>query len=80
MRISVVKTDPDYVKDIKNYIVTLDGTRVIGLVSANEEFGEVLVYKMDENDNVVMSGTEKDKVLVEVLTGEVVIEKKPNFY
>jgi hypothetical protein len=82
MRISVDKTDPSFAKfaelvsDGYRIRVTLDGVEVPGIVTADEEKGEVIAHRYTPEGNVVAVG---DCVVYDRLKGEVkIIIDRPN--
>ena len=75
MRISIMKEDRDFVPDGENYEVTLDGVKQTQCISADSDKGEIARYKV--NGVGIPCVNRSGKFIVEVLSGNVVINKVP---
>lgn len=66
MRVSMKKNDPGYVEDGHNYEVFLNGEKLEGCVTADEEKGEVTVYERDRDG----------RILMDIFDGDVLVKEK----
>jgi hypothetical protein len=73
MRISVLKGDPDFVRDGQNYTVTIDGVKQTHCITADAEKGVALRYKKNA---IGMLCKSRGKFVTEEARGIVVIERK----
>lgn len=82
MRVSVDKSDPGFnwyaelISDGYKITITLDGVELPGVVTADEEKGEVIAQRYTPEGNIVAVG---DTVIYDRLRGEVKISvTRPN--
>ena len=76
MRISVMPDDPGFRPDAPLYDVLLDGDSIRNCFTADDELGEVHVYRTDENGDVVLD--QQGRFIGEVRTGKVRLLWRPN--
>lgn len=77
MRVSVRKDDPGYRSDAVLFEVTLDGQKLRGCFTADEELGKAWRYAEDEN-GVTIIDRNPDRLREECIEGVVrVIAPKP---
>lgn len=74
MRVSVDERDPGFIRNSALYTVSVNGLALSGVITADEELGEVLCVDYDAAGQIVVapSGIE---VNVKTLRGKVKIEK-----
>lgn len=80
MRLSVRKDDPGYSPTAqRNAEAFLDGKKVDHCFTADEETGEVFLYRTDKDGHPYRDPENPDRLATERLTGEVEIrwKKKP---
>ena len=73
MRISVLAGDPDCIRNIRDYNVTLDGIPLTNCLVADSDKGEALCYKLNRFGVLVLN--RQGKLETVTLRGTVVITK-----
>jgi uncharacterized protein YuzE len=74
MRVSVDERDPGFIRNSALYTVFIDGLALSGVITADDELGEVLCVDYDDAGQIVVAASGIE-VAVKTLRGKVKIEK-----